>query len=255
MVMKVSPLLHLLRLTSRMSSFSASAAPLANPKHVLVPIANGSESLETVGITNLLSRFGAQVTVASVHLTDVAPLTDPLVVRLTRGTTVLADAVLPDVSSNRFDMIILPGGLAGCETFASSEALKLLLSEHRSRRCWLGAICAAPALVLAPLGHLSGSPLASCYPSPPLVASLLAGGVDKYLDPWSSSPSSSSSSTPVPSDTFDGVHVDFDRLIVTAPGAGRTVSFALKCGEMLFGEQKARDVAREIVAKFPEKGT
>ena len=243
-----SPLLHLLRLSSRMSSFSASAAPLANPKHVLVPIAHGSESLETVGITNILSRFGAQVTVASVHDTDVAPLTtDPLVVKLTRGTTVLADALLPDLSSNRFDMIILPGGLAGCETFASSEALKLLLSEHHSRRCWLGAICAAPALVLAPLGHLSGSPLASCYPSPPLVSSLLAGGVVSHLDPWSQS-------TPVPSSSCDGVHVDFDRLVVTAPGAGRTVRFALKCGEMLFGEQKARDVAREIVAKFPEKG-
>lgn len=47
-------------------SFSRSAFSLAMTKRVLVPIADGSEEIETTCITDTLTRFGAEVTVASV---------------------------------------------------------------------------------------------------------------------------------------------------------------------------------------------
>lgn len=245
---KVSPpspmmLLSTIRSTPLVRSMSSS---LVAPINVLVPIANGSESLETVSITNILSRFGAVVTVAAVHTTP-SPGSNPLSVKLTRGSTLIADALLEDVFSNVFDMVILPGGLVGCEAFASSESLKLLLAEHRSppHTRWLSAICAAPALVLSPLGHLSGVPRATCYPSPPLISSLsTSSSACAYL----------ATANPPHPEAFHGVLVDGDSKIITAPGAGRSSSFAIKCGEVLFGTERAREVATEMVLDFPEKG-
>jgi 4-methyl-5(b-hydroxyethyl)-thiazole monophosphate biosynthesis len=42
---------------------------MADAKRVLVPIANGSEEIESVAVIDVLRRAGAQVTVASVEST------------------------------------------------------------------------------------------------------------------------------------------------------------------------------------------
>ena len=47
-------------------SFSGSTTTTLMTKKVLVPIADGSEEIETTAITDTLTRFGAEVTVASV---------------------------------------------------------------------------------------------------------------------------------------------------------------------------------------------
>ena len=47
-------------------SFRSSTSNLKMTKKVLVPIAEGSEEIETTCITDTLTRFGAEVTVASV---------------------------------------------------------------------------------------------------------------------------------------------------------------------------------------------
>lgn len=45
------------------------ATKMADAKRVLVPIANGSEEIESVAVIDVLRRAGAQVTVASVEST------------------------------------------------------------------------------------------------------------------------------------------------------------------------------------------
>ena len=56
-------------------------------KKVLVPIGDGSEEIETTCITDTLTRFGAEVTVASV-------MNGELVCKMSRGIKVSLDANL-----------------------------------------------------------------------------------------------------------------------------------------------------------------
>ena len=55
---------------------------------------------------------------------------------------------------------ILPGGMPGATNLHEFTALGDLLKVHKGK---IAAICAAPAVVLAPLGILQGKE-ATCYP-------------------------------------------------------------------------------------------
>ena len=72
--------------------------------HVLVPVADGSEEIEAVGIIDTLVRGGIRVTVASAEARAE--------VRCSRGVRLVADALLSDIApeSAAFDAIIVPGG-------------------------------------------------------------------------------------------------------------------------------------------------
>lgn len=122
----------------------------------LIPVAAGSESLETVTMVNVLRRAGVDVTVASI--------TSESTVAGTRGVTLTADALLADVIGDEFDLIALPGGEAGARALGSCQPLSEKLQAQRLGHRWYGGICAAPALALAPLGLLDGKQ-ATCYPA------------------------------------------------------------------------------------------
>ena len=68
------------------SPFSSTSSSLDMTKQVLVPISDGSEEIETTCITDTLTRFGAEVTIASVK-----PDGD-LLCTMSRGIKVQADA-------------------------------------------------------------------------------------------------------------------------------------------------------------------
>ena len=85
------------KLRMNMSSSSSKAV------HVLVPVADGSEEIETSTIVDTLVRGGATVTVASV-----AP---HLVVTCSRGLKLCADKSISDCKSHDWDMIVCPGGM------------------------------------------------------------------------------------------------------------------------------------------------
>lgn len=140
---------------------------------VLVPIAHGSEDIEAVTIIDILRRGGVEVVVASVH--------DELTITASNGTKIQADILLkqlPDfcfadgrqfgfadefVDNVIFDAIALPGGVAGAEHFRDCDYLIELLEKHDIYDSMLGAICAAPAIVLGTHGFLSEKQ-ATCYP-------------------------------------------------------------------------------------------
>lgn len=123
---------------------------------VLIPAADGSESLETVSLLNVLRRGGITVQLASI--------TGSLDLTLTRDIRLRADAHYDDVAGEAFDAIILPGGERGADALGGHASLIMRLKEQRLAHQWFGGICAAPALALAPHGLLDGKK-ATCYPS------------------------------------------------------------------------------------------
>ena len=72
----------------------------SSEKVVLVPIGNGSEEMEAVTIIDVMRRAGASVTVASVE--------SDLTVKCSRGVKIVADALMPQVAEDQYDLIVLP---------------------------------------------------------------------------------------------------------------------------------------------------
>src|SRR3546814_16380936 len=83
--------------------------------NVLIPIADGSESLEAVTITNVLRRGGLTVTLAAVGRT-----TD---IKGTRDITLRADVLFDEISGQEFDAIVLPGGEIGAASLSAHGPL------------------------------------------------------------------------------------------------------------------------------------
>lgn len=67
---------------------------------ILVPIANGSEEMESLMIIDILRRAGANVTIASVE--------DKLEIVASRKVTLLADLQIDEAAKMQYDLIILP---------------------------------------------------------------------------------------------------------------------------------------------------
>ncbi|MEQ1438263.1 DJ-1 family glyoxalase III [Fontimonas sp. SYSU GA230001] len=175
----------------------------------LIPIAPGSESLETVTMVNVLRRAGVEVTVASIGADRG--------VEGTRGITLEADALFGDVADQDFDLIALPGGENGARALAQCAPLMDKLRTQRLNHRWYGAICAAPALALSPHGLLDGKQ-ATCYPA--FRTELL-----HYVD------------RPV---VVDG-HC------ITSQGPATAMAFALQLVEALCGTQRRKEIAAGLL--------
>jgi protein deglycase len=182
-------------------------------KKVLVPIADGTEELEAVTLINVLRRAGAMVTVASVGEKQVTA---------SRGVKIVADSLITDCAKERYDLIALPGGMPGAENLRDSKPLEKLLKQQHAQGRMIGAICASPAVVLASHG-LVPKVRATCYPS--FLEKMT--GAEKVKEP-----------------------VVVDGAFVTSQGPGTALAFALKLVDLLFGEQKAREVAGAMLVKL-----
>jgi 4-methyl-5(b-hydroxyethyl)-thiazole monophosphate biosynthesis len=68
---------------------------------VLVPIADGSEEIETVCIVDTLVRAGATVTICSVG--------SSAQVTCSRGVRIVANTTIEELGSTEFDAIAIPG--------------------------------------------------------------------------------------------------------------------------------------------------
>ena len=122
-------------------------------KKVLVALAQGFEELEAVAVIDVLRRGGVEVTAVGV---------DSLQVKSSRKITFWADKQLKDCGDD-FDAIVLPGGMPCSANLAASKDLNALLKKFNNEKKMIAAICATPALVLAPLGILNDKS-ATCYP-------------------------------------------------------------------------------------------
>ncbi len=181
----------------------------------LVPIANGSEDIESVTIIDVLRRAGAAVTVASVH--------NELTVTAARQTRITADSLLGECGDQSYDLIALPGGMPGAQHLADSAELTGMLRAQRDAGRWYAAICAAPAVALEPNGLLAER-AATAHP-----------GFQSRLSNQSR--------------VAERVVVDGN--CITSQGPGSALEFALTLVEALCGRDKRDEVAGPMVLPQP----
>jgi len=120
---------------------------------VLIPLAQGCEELEAVTIIDLLRRANISVVTAGL---------DDKPIKASRGVMLIADTTLDEALKQSFDMIVLPGGLAGAENLNNDSRIIQLLQEMQQQGKYTAAICAAPK-VLANAGLLAKKS-ATSYP-------------------------------------------------------------------------------------------
>ena len=119
-------------------------------------LADGFEEVEALTSVDVMRRAGMPVTTVSIN--------PGLEVTGAHGVTVMADSLFDDNDYSDAEWLVLPGGIPGAPNLAAHEALCDLLTAQDERGGKVGAICASPAVVLAPLGILQDRN-AVCYPS------------------------------------------------------------------------------------------
>jgi 4-methyl-5(b-hydroxyethyl)-thiazole monophosphate biosynthesis len=110
--------------------------------------------------------------------------------------------------------------MPGSERLRDSASLKTIIDAQNSKNKLVGAICAAPAVVLASYGVLKGK-TATCYPVPKFQDQLEKGSNDAVV---------------------------VDGHIVTSKGPGTALSFSLKLVELLRGKDIAQKISSEMLA-------
>jgi len=176
---------------------------------VLVPLAEGFEEIEALAIVDVLRRAEIEVVVAGLQ---------PGPVTSVRKITVLPDTTIDTVTSDGFDMIILPGGQPGTDNLNNDARIHRLLADFQSAGKLIGAICAAP-IILAAAGLLTGK-RATSYPSD---STKLGGAI------------------------YEDQAVVTDGNIMTSQGPGTAISFALAIVYRLSGEYVSEAVKNTML--------
>ena len=124
-------------------------------KKVYVFLADGFEDVEALIPVDVLRRGGVEVVTVSI--------TDFPLVQSAHGVNIEADMMIEQCDFSDADLLFLPGGMPGASNlFANKEVCKALVDQYAAGKK-VAAICASPAVVLAPLGILDGK-RATCYP-------------------------------------------------------------------------------------------
>lgn len=188
---------------------------------VAVFLAEGFEELEALSSVDYLRR--AKVDVVLVAVTSNNPA-DPRIVRSSHNVSVIADVTLEDFLGSHEnslpDAIFFPGGLPGATNLAASAEIKKLILDCYEKGKYVTAMCASPALVLAPTGILKGKNW-TCYP-----------GMEADVDPEAVEDSTHCS----------GVPFVTDGNIVTGSGPGTAEQFAMELVRIFAGEETAAKV-------------
>ncbi|GHV95447.1 4-methyl-5(B-hydroxyethyl)-thiazole monophosphate biosynthesis protein [Spirochaetia bacterium] len=203
------------------------------PKKAIVLLADGFEEVEALTPIDYLRRAGVEVTTVSIKAGPA--VTGAHNIQLNADTTLgelvkqgKAGAASWDASSS-FDAVVLPGGMPGASNLAASGETGALIKEMAAAGKWVCAICAAPAVVLAPLGLLSGKKF-TCYP----------GTEEKVKDgKWSEDRV-----------VIDGANARGDDArggIITSRGAGTAGEFAVAIIGKLVGEAEGSKVAQSVL--------
>ncbi|HKP94287.1 MAG TPA: DJ-1 family glyoxalase III [Fibrobacteria bacterium] len=182
-------------------------------KRALLILSRGFEEIEAVTPLDLLRRAGLEVVSASAGA--------GLLVEGGRGVRVQADRMLDECLSQRFDMVILPGGPGVDDLRKDARVLDLVRRAHGDGVA-LAAICAA-TVILADAGVASGHVVTS-FPSR---KEELQGRVKAYSEQ----------------------RVVQDGKVITSRGAGSSEEFALNLIAFLLGPVAAQEVRARIVAR------
>ncbi len=175
-------------------------------------LADGFEEIEALATVDLLRRAGVEVKTVSINST--------VAVLGSHGIEVAADITLDECPEGA-KLYIAPGGMPGSANLAANRKVCDLLAVQHARQGLIAAICAAPALVLAPLGIVDGID-ATCYPG--MEEGLIAGGAN-----------------------YRKQRVVRAGHVITGNGPASAIPFALTIIEALKGQEKADEVAAGLL--------
>jgi len=181
-------------------------------KTALVILGNGFEEIEALAPVDLFRRAGVECTTASCE--------GDRMVQGRSGIRVEADTLIEEVTGRTFDCLVVPGGPGTMALRQDPRVLGLVRAHHGQDRL-IGAICAAPT-VLLDAGVLPGI---------------------KYTGHVSILPE-------LPDIQEQAVVVDGK--VLTSRGAGTAVEFGLALIAALAGQEQADSVAASI--HFTEGG-
>ena len=174
---------------------------------VYVFLADGFEDVEALIPIDVLRRGGVEVVTVS---TTEFPL-----VESAHGVAIEADIQFEQSDYEDADLLMLPGGMPGASNLYDHEGVCKAVCAQAAAGKKVSAICAAPAVVLAPLGLLEGK-RATCYP-----------GFEKALD----------------GATYTGDLVTVDGNITTAEGPAAAFPYAYELLTQLVDKQTSDQIA------------
>jgi len=174
---------------------------------VLAILPEGFEEIEAVTPIDVLRRAEVRVTIAS--LSDNPLVTGRNKMKLQAETTLAA------VGEQAFDLLFLPGGPGVSKLRADARVPALARAQATAGR-WIGAICAAPAVL-----HDAGLLKDKRYTAHPSVADELKN-------------------------ILSNERVVVDGKIVTSRGAGTALDFGLSLVELLVSASKASEIRAAI---------
>ena len=191
-------------------------------KKVVIFLAEGFEEVEAVTPIDYLRRVDIEVVSVSIGAS--------VFVNGSHGIQLKADTTLAELEAENslkpalWDAVILPGGMPGAVNLAASAELPAFLKSMAASNKWVCAICASPALVLAPLGLLKGKTF-TCYP-----------GLEEKVQGASCS----------------GARTVVDKApegggLITGKAAGATGEFAIAIIEQLIGKPEAKSLAAKVL--------
>lgn len=170
-------------------------------------LADGFEEVEAITPVDVMRRAGMDIKTVSIN-----PGHE---VTGAHGVVIKADLTFKEADFSEAEWLICPGGMPGAENLHKFTALGDLLTIHAAKGK-VAAICAAPAVVLAPLGILEGKE-ATCYP----------GFEDQCRQHGA---------------VMRDVPVMVLENLVTANGPGNSLRFALALVAQSMGDQVAQEV-------------
>ena len=181
-------------------------------KKVYVFLADGFEDVEALIPIDVLRRGGVDVTTVSIS--------DFPLVQSAHGVNVEADIMFEQGDFTDADLLFLPGGMPGASNlFEHKGVCKAIVDQHMAGKK-VAAICASPAVVLAPLGILDGKK-ATCYP-----------GFESVLAENNA--------------TYTGDLVTVDGNVTTGEGPAAAFPFAYELLSQLVNKQTADQIAEAM---------
>lgn len=122
--------------------------PKVASKATFVMLGEGFDEIEALAPVDVMRRAGMKVYTVS--------MTEDRLVKGATGNLVVADMSLSDLDTQEIDWLIFPGANKGEKAVNLSDQLNAILRVHWENGGKVAAICAAPALVLGPLGIIKG---------------------------------------------------------------------------------------------------
>ncbi|KAG6331358.1 hypothetical protein ID866_7732 [Astraeus odoratus] len=199
-------------------------SPTAMPKKALILIADGTEEMEFTITYDTLVRAGVECASANVQ-SGGSPYgsvgTSPALVVCSRGIKILPDTTLQPLAAgpDKYDALVIPGGLKGAETLSQSTEVQTLVREYFNGGKIVAMICAGT--LAAKTAGLPPQPVTSH----PVIQNDLTSVFDYKED------------SVIVSDKVEGKGT-----LVTSRGPGTAFPFAFKLVELLCGKAKSDEV-------------